>query len=149
VSRVLPRTGLAPALLAVFVLAACTPSGQTPAGYSSADRTQGHTTSSAGLPPGHADAGAKRSLVKSKATRQSCIDCHGKDGNAPLDPTYPKLGGQYADYIAHSLQLYRAGDRVHPLMSGQAQDLTDQEIADLAAYFSTRPSQLRDLYGVR
>lgn len=140
-------TRLAFALLATLAFATCTPSGETPAEHSSADRAEGHTSSSAGLPAGHADAGEKRSLVKSKATSQSCIDCHGKEGNVPLDPTYPKLGGQYADYIAHSLQMYRDGDREHPLMSGQAKDLTDQEIADLAAYFSTRPSQLRDLHG--
>ena len=36
--------------------------------------------------------------MKGKATNQSCIDCHGADGNAPIDPTYPKLGGQYGDY---------------------------------------------------
>ena len=141
-------TRLAFALLATLAVAACTPSGETPAEHSSADRSEGHTSSSAGLPQGHAEAGAKRSLVKSKATSQSCIDCHGKEGNVPLDPTYPKLGGQYADYIAHSLQMYRDGDREHPLMSGQAKDLSDQEIADLAAYFSTRPNQLRDLHGV-
>jgi len=141
-------TRLAFVLLATLAVAACTPSGETPAEHSSADRGEGHTSSSAGLPKGHADAGAKRSLVKSKATSQSCIDCHGKEGNVPLDPTYPKLGGQYADYIAHSLQMYRDGDREHPLMSGQAKDLSDQEIADLAAYFSTRPNQLRDLHGV-
>ena len=146
-SRALTTTRLAFALLATLAFAACTPSGETPAEHSSADRGEGHTSSSAGLPTGHAEAGDKRSQVKSKATNQSCIDCHGKEGNAPLDPTYPKLGGQYPDYIAHSLQMYRDGDREHPLMSGQAKDLTDQEIADLAAFFSTRPSQLRDLHG--
>jgi cytochrome c553 len=71
------------------------------------------------------------------------------DGNQPIDPTYPKLGGQYGDYLAHALQAYRAGDRQHPLMTGQATDLSDQDIADLAAYFGSRPSQLRDLHGLK
>ena len=82
-------------------------------------------------------------------TCQSCIDCHGADGNKPIDPTYPKLGGQYGDYLAHSLQAYRAGDRQHALMTPQATDLSDQDIADLAAYFGSRPTQLRDLHGLK
>ena len=49
--------------------------------------------------------------TKGKATGQACVDCHGAEGNAPIDPTYPKLGGQYYDYIAHSLETYRDGDR--------------------------------------
>lgn len=133
--------------LSVAALAACS-QADTPAEHSNADRLEGHTSSSAGLPAGHVEAGEKQAMAKGKATGQSCIDCHGKEGNAPIDPTYPKLGGQYHDYIAHSLQMYRDGDREHALMSQQAKDLTDQQIADLAAYFGSRPSQLRDLHGL-
>ncbi|PBS14243.1 cytochrome C biogenesis protein CcsA [Lysobacteraceae bacterium NML93-0792] len=105
------------------------------------------TTSSAGLPTGRVDAGEQAANVKSAATGQTCIDCHGAGGNVPLDPTYPKIGGQYRDYLAHALQAYRDGDREHALMSQQAVDLSDQQIADLAAYFAAQPSQLRDLRG--
>ena len=139
---------LALALCAALVLAGCGSSDTTPAEHASADRAEGHTSSSAGLPAGHVAAGEKQAAVKGKATGQSCIDCHGADGNKPLDPTYPKLGGQYRDYLAHSLQMYRDGDREHALMSQQANDLSDQQIADLAAYFASRPTQLRDLHGV-
>jgi cytochrome c553 len=140
------RAALAASLfVAACTLAACS-GGDTPAEHSSADRSAGHTSSSAGLPAGHIDAGEKLATTKGKATGQSCIDCHGADGNAPIDPTYPKLGGQYHDYIAHSLQMYRDGDREHALMSQQAKELDDQQIADLAAYFGSRPSQLRDLH---
>ena len=139
------RTLLVVSALAL-ALSACS-SGDTPAEHSSADRAEGHTSSSAGLPAGHIEAGEKLAATKGKATGQSCIDCHGADGNAPIDATYPKLGGQYHDYIAHSLQMYRDGDREHALMSQQAKDLSDQQIADLAAYFGSRPSQLRDLHG--
>lgn len=138
---------LAIALVAALAVAGCS-GGDTPAEHSSADRGEGHTSSSAGLPAGHIEAGDKLAHAKGEATGQSCIDCHGADGNAPIDHTYPKLGGQYADYIAHSLQLYRDGDREHALMSQQAKGLTDQQIADLAAYFNSRPSQLRDLSGL-
>jgi cytochrome c553 len=139
---------LAIALLASFALAGCTPSGETPAGHSSSDRAEGHSTSSAGLPGGHAEAGQKLATTKNAETGQACVDCHGAAGNAPIDPSYPKLGGQYHDYIAHSLQLYRDGDRQHALMSAQAKNLTDQQISDLAAYFGTQQTQLRDLHGL-
>jgi cytochrome c553 len=100
------------------------------------------------LPAGRIHVGEQLAKAKGKATGQSCIDCHGADGNAPIDPTYPKLGGQYADYLAHALQQYRSGDRQNALMTGQATQLSDQDIADLAAYFGSRPSQLRDLHGL-
>jgi len=139
-------TVLAIALLAATgLLAACSPAGETPAEHSSADRAEGHTTSSSGLPAGDAAAGAKLAETKNAKTGQACVDCHGAGGNAPIDPTYPKLGGQYHDYVAHALQMYRDGERKHALMASQAADLTDQQIADLAAYFGSQPTQLRDL----
>ena len=131
--------------LSLGLLSACSPAGETPAEHSSADRSEGHTSSSSGLPAGDAAAGAKLAETKNAKTGQACVDCHGAAGNAPIDPTYPKLGGQYHDYIAQALQKYRDGDRKHPLMASQAADLTDQQIADLAAYFGSQPAHLRDL----
>ena len=131
--------------LSLGLLSACSPAGETPAEHSSADRSEGHTSSSSGLPAGDAAAGAKLAGTKNAKTGQACVDCHGAGGTAPIDPTYPKLGGQYHDYIAQALQKYRDGDRKHPLMASQAAGLTDQQIADLAAYFGSQPSQLRDL----
>ena len=133
------------ALLASLALAACSPTGQTPAEHSSADRAEGHTNSSSGIPAGRADIGDKLATTKNAATGQACVDCHGPGGNAPIDPSYPKLGGQYHDYLAHSLQMYRDGDRANALMASQAKALDDQQIADLAAYFGSQPSELRDL----
>ncbi len=107
-----------------------------------------HASSSAGLPKG--DIAAGKALASTKgATGQACVDCHGAEGNAPIDASYPKLGGQYHDYIEHSLQAYRSGDRggsaTSDLMGGQAKDLTDQQIADLGAYFGSVHTELRDL----
>ena len=136
---------LAVALLASLALAACSPSGETPAAHSAADRAAGHTSSSAGIPAGRAAIGEKLATTKQEATGQACVDCHGAGGNAPIDPSYPKLGGQYHDYLSHSLQMYRDGERSHALMASQAKSLTDQQIADLAAYFGSQPSELRDL----
>jgi cytochrome c553 len=136
---------LAIALLAALALAAC--SGQE-GSHAAEGEEHAAQSSSAGLPDGRIAIGEQLANAKGKATGQSCIDCHGPDGNAPIDSTYPKLGGQYADYLARALQEYRSGDRQHALMTPQATALTDQEIADLAAFFAARPSQLRDLHGV-
>ena len=105
--------------------------------------------SSAGLPSGDVAAGEKFASTKNAKTGQACVDCHGAEGNAPIDPTYPKLAGQYDDYIAHSLQAYRDGKRENALMSSQAAALTDQQIADVAAYFSSRNGSVRDLHGLQ
>lgn len=137
------KTGLAIALLATLAAAGC---AEKPAESAVSTHAEAKS-SSAGLPDGHIAAGETLAATKSASTGQSCVDCHGAAGNAPIDPTYPKLGGQYHDYIAHSLQAYRDGNRQHPLMSSQAKELTDQQIADLAAYFGSRDSHLRDLHG--
>lgn len=108
-----------------------------------------HASSSAGLPDG--DIAAGKALASTKgASGQACVDCHGAQGNAPIDASYPKLGGQYHDYLAHSLQAYRSGDRsgspTSDLMASQAKELSDQQIADLSAYFGSVEGQLRDLH---
>ena len=146
------KTKIATALLVAsmtMAMAACTSPDNTPAEHSSADRTQGHSKSSSGLPAGHAEAGEKLASTKNAATGQSCVDCHGAAGNAPIAPIYPKLGGQYYDYLAHSLQMYRDGDRDNALMNSQAKSLSDQQIADLATYFGEQESHLRDLHGLK
>ena len=140
---------LAIALFAALAVTACS-QGDTPAEHSAADRAEGHTSSSSGLPAGRIAIGEQlASDKKLSASGQACVDCHGAEGNKPIDGLTPKLAGQYHDYIAHSLQMYRDGDREHSLMSAQAKGLNDQQIADLAAYFGSRPnSQLQDLHDV-
>ncbi len=64
-----------------------------------------------------------------------CSACHGADGKA-IQPAYPNLAGQHASYIAKQLTEYRDGERVNALMSGQAANLSDEDIQDLAAYYS-------------
>ena len=139
---------LAIALLAALALAACSQNNEVSAEDPGRASGEHGSSSSAGLPDGRIAIGEARAQVKSEATKQSCVDCHGAEGNAPIDATYPKLGGQYGDYLAHSLQAYRAGNRQHALMTPQAAQLSDQDISDLAAYFGSRPSQLRDLHNV-
>jgi len=135
------------ALAASVALAACSKPAPEPASDKAAEAA--HGSSSAGLPHGDAAAGKKMATTKGESG-QACVDCHGAEGNAPIDASYPKLGGQYADYLAHSLQAYRSGARggspTTDLMASQAKTLSDKQIADLAAYFGSSPSQLRDLH---
>ena len=139
---------LAIALLAALALAACSQNNEIAAEDPGRASGEHGSSSYAGLPDGRIAIGEQLAQVKGEATKQSCVDCHGAEGNAPIDATYPKLGGQYGDYLAHALQAYRAGNRQHALMTPQAAQLSDQNIADLAAYFGSRKTQLRDLHGV-
>src|SRR5690606_33770337 len=131
-------TRLALALAAALLLGACGGGHDAPAeGHAGEAAHEASQSSSAGLPDGRLAEGEQLANTKGKATGQSCIDCHGVDGNVPLDPTYPKIGGQYRDYLAHAIQMYRDGGREHALMSQQAIGLSDQQIADVAAYFAS------------
>jgi len=79
---------------------------------------------------GDAGAGAKKVAM--------CIGCHGLPGYQSSFPSVykvPKIAGQNAKYIAAALGGYRSGDRKHPSMRGIAGSLSDQDIADVAAYY--------------
>lgn len=70
-----------------------------------------------------------------------CIGCHGIPGyQASFPEVYrvPKIAGQNAAYLAAALNEYRNGARSHPTMDGIAKSLSDQDIADLAAYYASR-----------
>ena len=83
-------------------------------------------------------------LGKAKA-EQVCKTCHGMDG-VGIDDTYPRLAGQYADYMEQALLDYRSGNRKNPIMAGFAATLTDEDIANVAAYYATlSENRLSDL----
>lgn len=99
-------------------------------------------SAAAGTPVGNAAAG------KDKASKV-CAACHGADGNHTLDASYPRLAGQYPEYLSKVLHDYKSGKRSNPIMAGQAQGLSDQDIADLSAYFGSvnGQGQIHDLSG--
>ena len=83
-------------------------------------------------PVGSADAGRSKTSM--------CIGCHGLSGYKTAYPevySVPKISGQNQQYIIKALQGYRAGDRKHPSMMGIARSLSDQDMADLAAYYGS------------
>jgi len=82
--------------------------------------------------PGDPAAGRKKTSM--------CVGCHGIGGYKTVFPEVyhvPKLGGQHAAYLVKALQEYKAGNRSHPTMRAIAAGLTDQDMADLAAYYAS------------
>ncbi|PTQ77781.1 cytochrome c553 [Nitrosomonas oligotropha] len=68
-----------------------------------------------------------------------CAGCHGIVGYKTAFPNayhVPKLGGQHAEYIIKALEGYKNGSRSHPTMTALAKTLSQQDIEDLAAYYS-------------
>jgi cytochrome c553 len=80
---------------------------------------------------------------KAKAA-QVCAACHGPEGNKPSAPDQPILAGQHYDYLVRSLTDYKIGRRNNPIMKGFAAQLSRQDIEDLAAWFSSQKSTLKD-----
>jgi cytochrome c553 len=72
---------------------------------------------------------------KQKST--SCAGCHGGDGNSML-PSFPKLAEQHASYLVQQLQAFKEGVRKDPVMSAIAVSLSEQDMADIAEYYSTQ-----------
>jgi len=76
-------------------------------------------------------------VAAGKAKSATCLACHGPDGNSP-NPIWPKLAGQHPVYILKQLQAFKSGERKNDLMSPMATPLTDEDMVNLAAYFSSQ-----------
>lgn len=75
-------------------------------------------------------------LARGQEKAARCAACHGPSGVAP-NPTFPHLAGQNASYLEMQLQNFRSGERYHPLMTPIAEELSREDINDLAAFFSS------------
>lgn len=76
---------------------------------------------------------------KGQELAKACAGCHGDKGISP-SPTYPSLAGQLPTYLYKQLQDYKNGNRADPMMGPVAQGLSEQEAADLAAWFGSQPA---------
>ena len=77
---------------------------------------------------GDAEAGKAKSMV--------CAACHGADGTSPAD-IWPNLKGQKSGYLAKQLRAFKDGSRKDPSMAGMVAGLSDEDIDNLAAYYSS------------
>ncbi|HXH03723.1 MAG TPA: cytochrome c [Candidatus Competibacteraceae bacterium] len=73
-----------------------------------------------------------------KAKAAACAACHGPEGVSP-NPEWPNLAGQKEKYLINQLKAFKSGTRSNPMMSPMATPLSDTDIEDLAAYFSSLP----------
>ena len=77
--------------------------------------------------------------------RANCASCHGAGLNAPILPAYPKLAGQYSDYLYYALKAYKVGNgnaqygRNNAIMGSQVQTFSDADMQDIAAYIASLP----------
>jgi cytochrome c553 len=107
----------------------------TAANSTSAAAPTAAATPAAPLDPfadGKADAGATKAAV--------CAACHGPNGNS-VNPTWPRLAGQSAVYLAEQLRLFRSGARANPVMMPMANSLSDHDIDDIAVYYEAQTVQ--------
>src|SRR5512145_1391246 len=87
-------------------------------------------------------AGAADLKKGEQLAQQQCAACHGKDFATPVDPTYPRLAGQYVDYLEKALRDYQTGARKNPIMAGLAKPLSRDDIRNVSAYMASLPGPL-------
>ncbi|MDQ6618836.1 MAG: cytochrome c [Pseudomonadota bacterium] len=85
--------------------------------------------------------GADLAAGEQKA-KQICAACHGLDGNSQV-ADFPKIGGQYPDYLVKTLRDYKSGRRKNPIMMGMAAPLTNADIDNVAAYYAAQPAAVQ------
>lgn len=97
-------------------------------------------------------AAAQPGSVQAEAlvAKGGCPACHGANFSKPVDPAYPKLAGQHADYLYMALRGYKQGDkpfsgRNQPIMAGVAKQFTDAELKVLADHVSRLPTELQTI----
>lgn len=84
---------------------------------------------------GSGNAAAQGDPDRGERISEQCAECHGPQGNS-ASPQFPRLAGQYADYIAKALEDYQTGARKNPIMAGFASDLSARDRKDLGAYYA-------------
>jgi len=79
------------------------------------------------------------SAEQGKRKAETCLGCHGVPSYTNVYPTYhvPRLGGQHADYIVTALKGYQSGERSHGTMQAQASGMSEEDMADIGAYFQS------------
>ncbi len=95
------------------------------------------------LPAGAAGDVTAGDVTAGKTKAIPCMGCHGIPGYFNVYPSYhvPRVGGQHAEYIVAALKAYKNGDRAHKTMQAQAASLSEQDMADIAAYFASAEIQ--------
>jgi cytochrome c553 len=102
---------------------------------------------SAQAKPSSAAADAPAPAVAELLKKGNCASCHGEGLNKPIDPAYPKLAGQHADYVLAALKAYKTTNnanvgRGNAIMGGMAAPFSNAELKQLAGYIASLPGEL-------
>ena len=90
--------------------------------------------------------------VQALLNKANCASCHGANYNKPVDPSYPKIGGQHADYLFVALKSYKNDNtgnvnakvgRAHPIMGAMAKQYTNGELKAMSSYLASLPGELK------
>ena len=116
----------------------------SPAGSATAGGSAASAAPAAAAAPEHAPPPQVAALL----TKGNCVSCHGTNFSAPIDPSYPKLAGQHADYLFAALKAYQTDHnplvgRSNAIMMGMARPFTHPEIKAIAAYLASLPGDLK------
>ncbi len=104
----------------------------------------GKVAGAAELPKAPEASGKAAALLQKGA----CVSCHGDNFSKPIDPSYPKIAGQHADYLFVALKAYKAEGsgpvgRGNAVMGGVAKQFSNAELKEMATYLSSLPSELK------
>ena len=102
----------------------------------------------AGATGNAAAAPAAPATVAELLKKGNCASCHGENLNKPIDPSYPKLAGQHADYLYVALRAYQTENnpqvgRGNAIMAGMAKPFSHAELKAMAGYIASLPSDLK------
>jgi cytochrome c553 len=83
-------------------------------------------------------------------TKGACASCHGANFSKPIDPGYPKIAGQYPDYLYQALKAYHTGStpqfgRANAIMAGQVKQFKLEELKLLASYMGSLPGETQTI----
>ena len=86
--------------------------------------------------------------VQALLNKANCASCHGANFSKPIDPSYPKIAGQHADYLFVALKAYKIDNnakvgRAHPIMGGMARQYTNAELKSMANYLASVQGDLK------
>ena len=107
---------------------------------------EGHGVVAGAAAAGPATGGSDKAAALVK--KGACVSCHGANFATPIDPTYPKIAGQHADYLFVALKAYKTENnatvgRANGVMAGIAKQFTNAEMKELAGYLSGLPGDLK------